>query len=110
MKNLYIHDVIFLIAYVTSVYFFLKIYKNVHRVILYIAIPFLLGCILYVSSDIYRYIRYGSIMLTSLPGFLYHYLATGFWAVGILSGLIDIVLSYIIQKNICKNFEQKVSD
>lgn len=97
LNSLVALDGIFLIAYLTSAYFLVR-YKKINKIMLYIAIPFFICLALYVFSDFYNYLCYGSRIVISTSGFFFFYIASGFWALGILSGLIDIILSCIMRK------------
>lgn len=105
INKIYVYDTIFLMSYALIVCFFLIQYKNVNKFILYIVIPFFLGCIIYFFSSLYYYICYGSRITIDVHSFLFFYFAIGFWAVGVFSCLVDLVLSYIIQQKYPKKFK-----
>lgn len=104
LNELYVLEAIFLITYLITFYFFLAKYKKINKMILYIVIPLVLGCVLDMSSSMYYYIRYGSKILIGVPDFFFFYLASGFWSVGVFSGLIDLFLSYILRKKSLQQF------
>lgn len=93
MKPLYIADAIFLLFYITIFSMSLIKYKSANKILLYIVVPFGVGCIIKIFLSIYYFIFYGSNMFLHPRSILYFYFFSGFWSVGVFGGLIDLLIT-----------------
>jgi hypothetical protein len=96
LMELSVHAAIFLFNYWIIAYILIIYWKNMHKIFLYILLPFFLSFILFILAQLLYY--RGKIYLYPLS-FLFYYFASCFWVIGIASYLIDIILSYFMRKN-----------
>lgn len=97
LNKQYVLDAIFLTTYSVAFCLCLLKWKNINKIILYIVIPFGIGCSIRIFSSIYYYTFYGSYIFFCYLDILYFYFALGFWSVGVFGGGIDLIISNCLQ-------------
>jgi hypothetical protein len=101
LTALYINDIVFLFLYWIVSYIIILFSKKGSKIFLkifiYIILPFFLSCVLLILAQALFY-RGTLNLIFDFITLLFLYFVFGFWAIGLLSGLIDLIISYLLRK------------